>query len=106
MIISVSGERSLNLQNASILVMWDLQLNPARVAQIAGRVRRVGSQHKRVFVFELLHENTQEDRYMASLAARQTLFDYVYDIDNTDIDQDQLLISKLDPDQVLRLIRP
>ena len=106
MIISVSGERSLNLQNASILVMWDLQLNPARVAQIAGRVRRVGSKHKRVFVFELLHENTQEDRYMASLAARQTLFDYVYDIDNTDIDQDQLLISKLDPDQVLRLIRP
>lgn len=106
MIISVSGERSLNLQNASILVMWDLQLNPARVSQLAGRVRRLGSKHKRVFVFELLHSDTQEERYMAALAARQTLFDYVYDVDDSNVDSDNLLIEKLDPDQVLRLIQP
>ena len=106
MIISVSGERSLNLQNASILVMWDLQLNPARVAQIAGRVRRVGSTHKRVFVFELLMSDTQEERYMAALAARQTLFDFVYDVDTEGEDADNLLIQKLDTEQILRLIQP
>ena len=105
MIISVSGERSLNLQNASILVMWDLQLNPARVAQIAGRVRRVGSTHKRVFVFELMHNDSQEERYMAALAARQTLFDFVFDVESED-DSDKLLIQKLDPEEILRLIRP
>ena len=106
MIISVSGERSLNLQNASILVMWDLQLNPARVAQIAGRVRRAGSTHKRVFVFELLMSDTQEERYMAALAARQTLFDFVYDVDTEGEDADNLLIQKLDTEQILRLIQP
>lgn len=106
MIISVSGERSLNLQNASILVMWDLQLNPARVSQLAGRVRRLGSKNKRVFVFELLSNDTQEERYMASLSARQTLFDFVYDVDDDNLDPDELLIEKLDPDQVLKLIQP
>lgn len=106
MIISVSGERSLNLQVSSVLVMWDLQLNPARVMQIAGRVRRVGSKHKRVFVFELLHHNSQEDRYMAALAARKALFDFVYDENNEDVPDDKLLIEKLDPEQLLRLISP
>lgn len=104
MIISVSGERSLNLQNASILVMWDMQLNPARVTQIAGRVRRVGSKHKRVFVFELLHNNSQEDRYMAALASRQALYDHVFDVESEG--EDNLLIQKLDPEELLRLIRP
>lgn len=106
MIISVSGERSLNLQNASILVMWDLQLNPARVAQIAGRVRRVGSKHKRVFVFELLMNGTQEERYMAALSSRQALFDFVYDVNDDDEDPDTMLIQKLDPEEILKLIQP
>lgn len=106
MIISVSGERSLNLQNASILVMWDLQLNPARVAQIAGRVRRVGSTHKRVFVFELLMNDTQEERYMGALASRQALFDFVYDVDDSAEDPDTMLIQKLDPEEILKLIQP
>lgn len=105
MIISVSGERSLNLQNAKVIVMWDLQLNPARVTQIAGRVRRVGSTHDRVYVFQLLHENTQEDRYMAALSSRQALFDFVFEEDTEDGD-DNMLIQKLDPEELLRLIRP
>lgn len=106
MIISVSGERSLNLQNASILVMWDMQLNPARVHQLAGRVRRAGSKNKKVYVFELLHTDTQEERYITALAARQALFDVVYDVEVSDEGSDSMLIEKLDPEQLLRLIRP
>lgn len=105
MIISVSGERSLNLQNASILVMWDLQLNPARTTQIAGRVRRAGSKNKTVYVFQLLHNDSQEERYMAALAGRQALFDTVYDVEYTG-DDDNLLIERLDSDTILKLIRP
>lgn len=106
MIISVSGERSLNLQNASILVMWDMVLNPARVQQLAGRVRRAGSAHKRVYVFELLHNDSQEERYMDALSARQALVDFVYDIDREGELPDQALIEKLDPEQLLKLIQP
>lgn len=107
MIISVSGERSLNLQNASILVMWDLQLNPARVTQIAGRVKRLGSKNKRVYVFTLLMEDSQEERYMTRLSARQELFDFVFDTKrDPDEDSDSMIIERLDPEEVLRLIRP
>jgi hypothetical protein len=100
MIISAAGERSLNLQNASILVSIDLNLNPARVMQILGRIRRAGSTHDRVFAFNLLCENSQEDRYMLALATRQALFDAVHNEDSGDV------FEKLEPSTLLRLITP
>jgi hypothetical protein len=100
MIISAAGERSLNLQNASILVSIDLNLNPARVMQLLGRIRRAGSAHSRVFAFSLLAVDTQEERYMTSLASRQALFDHVHDEDSGD------LFERLEPDVLLRLISP
>lgn len=100
MILSAAGERSLNLQNAQILVQIDLNLNPARIHQLMGRVRRAGSPHERVFAFSLLAVNTQEDRYQLSLATRQALFDAVHDEDHGD------LFERLDPDELLRLIQP
>lgn len=106
MIISVSGERSLNLQNASVLVMWDLQLNPARVTQLAGRVRRLGSTNKRVYVFQLLHSDSQEENYMTRLSTRQALFDYVYDVEHDEDDIDTMLIQQLPAELLLELIKP
>lgn len=100
MILSAAGERSLNLQNAQVLILIDLQLNPARVHQIMGRVRRAGSPHERVFAFTLLAVDTQEDRYQTQLAARQALFDAVHDEDHGD------MFERLSPDDLFRLIRP
>lgn len=100
MIISAAGERSLNLQNASVLVSIDMNLNPARVMQILGRVRRIGSVHDRVFAFNLLAVDTQEDRYMLSLASRQALFDFIHDENHSD------LFEALDADTLLKLISP
>lgn len=100
MILSAAGERSLNLQIAQVVILVDLQLNPARVHQIMGRVRRAGSAHERVFAFTLLAVNTQEDRYQTSLAARQALFDAVHDEDHGE------MFERLSPDDLLRLIRP
>jgi hypothetical protein len=100
MILSAAGERSLNLQNAQVLILVDLQLNPARVHQTMGRIRRTGSPHDRVFCFTLLAVDTQEDRYQATLGVRQALFDAVHDEDHGD------LFARIDPDDLLRLIRP
>jgi SNF2 family DNA or RNA helicase len=100
MVISAAGERSLNLQNASVLVSIDLNLNPARVQQILGRIRRAGSAHTRVFAISLLASDTQEDRYMTALASRQALFDAVHDEDSGD------LFERLEPETLLRLISP
>jgi hypothetical protein len=92
-------ERSLNLQCANIMVFVDLQLNPSRVQQTVGRVRRVGSGYDRVFVFNLLTVDTQEERYKAILSTRQALSDYIFD-DKTE------LFDQLSPTQLLELIRP
>lgn len=90
-------ERSLNLQCANIMVFVDLFLNPARVAQTVGRIRRVGSGFDRVFVFNLLTVDTQEERYKAVLKTRQALSDYVF----SDTSE---LFDQLSPAQLLALI--
>lgn len=106
MIISVSGERSLNLQVANKIILWDLQLNPSRVTQIAGRVRRVGSKHSKVLVLQLLHEDTQEERYTTALAARAALMDYMYDESKSEDDSQALLFNKLTSSELVKLIAP
>lgn len=76
---SKSVERSLNLQAASVLVALDTQLNPARVRQLLGRIRRSGSKHQSVQFFTLLMSNTQEAGYLEVLRKRAALSDYVFD---------------------------
>jgi hypothetical protein len=100
MIISSAGERSLNLQYARILVLLDSQYNPARVRQIVGRVRRVGSKFKRVYVFSLYATDTQEERISKTLAARQAVADAAA---GEEADE---LFEHLSADELLALIAP
>jgi len=92
-----SIERSLNLQNANLLVNVDLLLNPARMLQVLGRIRRVGSRHRRVHVFNLLARDTQEERYLSVLEQRQAVADHVLDDENG-------LFAALSPLALLQLI--
>lgn len=92
-------ERSLNLQCANILVNVDTLLNPARMHQIAGRVRRAGSKHEHVFVFNLFCRDTQEERYLDVLRRRQALADFTWD-------EQSELYEKLSPIELLSLISP
>lgn len=61
-------EQSLNLQRARHLIAVDTIPNPARMAQLIGRVRRLGSSHSSVFFHHLLARGTQERRYPEALA--------------------------------------
>ena len=90
-------EQSLNLQVARHLINMDTILNPSRMAQLAGRIRREGSVHKHVFVHNLLTNNTQEIRYMSLLEREAALSDFVWDESNE-------LFEALDPMTLLRLI--
>lgn len=92
-------ERSLNLQNSRIFVNVDRLLNPAREVQKLGRVRRLGSQHSRVFTFNLLIRDSQEEGYASVLAARSAISDSVWNEENQ-------LFEQLSPSDLLRLIRP
>lgn len=93
-----SIERSLNLQNASVVVNFDTLLNPARMNQILGRARRVGSKQSRVYVINLFCRNTQEDKYLGVLRERQALADYLFE-------EESDVYEALSPTELLSLIR-
>lgn len=90
-------EQSLNLQVSRHLINVDMILNPARMAQLAGRIRRDGSAYKHVFVHNLLTVNTQEQRYLPLLEREAALSDHIWDENNE-------LFAQLNPMQLMQLI--
>jgi SNF2 family DNA or RNA helicase len=71
-------ERSLNLQAAQHLIAVDTVLNPQRMAQIIGRVRRQGSQFGTIFVHHLLARATQEEGYLPLLRQEEAMASMVW----------------------------
>lgn len=90
-------EQSLNLQCARHLVNFDMILNPARMEQLAGRIRRDGSAYQHVFVHNLLTNDTQEQRYLPMLEKEQALIDNVWE-------EDSELFESLHPLALMQLI--
>lgn len=90
-------EQSLNLQVARHLINLDMIMNPARMEQLAGRIRRDGSAYKHVFVHNLLTTDTQEERYLPLLEREAALAGYVWD-------ESSELFQALSPEAMLKLI--
>lgn len=76
---TTSIEQSLNLQIARHLINVDMIMNPSRMEQLAGRIRRDGSKFKSVYVHNLLTVGTQEERYLPALEREQALIDHIWD---------------------------
>lgn len=76
---TTSIEQSLNLQIARHLINVDMIMNPSRMEQLAGRIRRDGSAYNTVYVHNLLTTGTQEERYLPALQREQALIDHVWD---------------------------
>jgi hypothetical protein len=91
-------ERSLNLQISNIIVFVDTVLNPARVTQTVGRIRRPGP-HEHIFVFSLFCRDTQEEGYLNVLRRRQAVADAIND-------EQSELYEALSPMELLALIAP
>ncbi len=90
-------EQSLNLQIARHLICVDQLLNPARMQQLAGRIRRDGSSYRTVFVHNLLTRDTQEEGILDMLQREQALADHVWGEKNE-------LFEALSPLALLQLI--
>ncbi len=71
-------EQSLNLQVSRFLINVDQIINPARMQQLAGRIRRDGSRYKSVYVVNLFARGTQEEGYLDVLRREQALADFVF----------------------------
>lgn len=90
-------EASLNLQVARQLIAADTILNPARMAQLVGRVARVGSPFPTVYVHHLLARQTQEDAYLPMLRREGEIADVVWG-------EKESLFTALTPRQIMRLV--
>lgn len=90
-------EQSLNLQVARHLINVDQLLNPARMQQLAGRIRRDGSSYRTVFVHNVLTRDTQEEGILDMLQREQALADHVWGETNE-------LFEALSPLALLQLI--
>lgn len=94
---TTSIEQSLNLQIARHLINVDMIMNPSRMEQLAGRIRRDGSIYGTVYVHNLLTTGTQEEKYLPALEREQALIDFVWN------DRSELF-EALTPLQMLEMI--
>lgn len=53
----------INLHRSNIIINYDLPWNPTRVLQRVGRVNRVGTQHDKVYVFNIF-PTAQSDAHL------------------------------------------
>ena len=69
------GSEGIDLQFAWVLVNYDLPWNPMRVEQRIGRLDRLGQESPKVAIWNLLHQNTIDDRIYDRLFVRLGVFE-------------------------------
>lgn len=78
-----AGAEGINLQSANILVNYDLPWNPMIVEQRIGRVQRIGSEFKKVWVANVVHADSPEEHIVARLLEKlQVISHTVGDIES------------------------
>ena len=58
LVSSKAGAEGLNIQFCSTVVNFDLPWNPQQIEQRIGRIQRLGSKHREVYVFNLMARGT------------------------------------------------
>ena len=71
-----SGGEGRNIQFCNTLINFDVPWNPMAIEQRIGRIDRIG-QHREVFIFNLVTRGTLEDRLLALLEEKISMFELV-----------------------------
>jgi len=70
MLSSEVASEGVDLQFSSLLINYDLPWNPMRVEQRIGRIDRIGQSAERILIWNLLYEDTIDERIYNRLASR------------------------------------
>ncbi len=89
-----------NLQSAHILINYDLHWNPTRMIQRAGRIDRIGSLYKEIYVYNFFPEDELEE--LLNLVS--ILRNKISDIDKT-VGLDQTILGEKINPKVFGIIR-
>lgn len=68
------GAEGLDLQFARVIINYDLPWNPMRVEQRIGRIDRIGQKSEKISIFNMICQNTVEDRVLERLYLRINIF--------------------------------
>ncbi|PIV68277.1 MAG: hypothetical protein COS08_07025 [Euryarchaeota archaeon CG01_land_8_20_14_3_00_38_12] len=90
----------MNLQTAQFLINYDLHWNPTRMIQRAGRIDRIGSQYKRIYV----HNFFPEDELEELLRLVQVLQTKIIEIDES-VGLDQTILGEKIHPKVFGIVR-
>jgi len=90
----------MNLQSAQFVINYDLHWNPTRMIQRAGRIDRIGSPYKQIFVYNFFPEDELEEL----LRLVQILQDKIIDIDQS-VGLDQTILGEAIHPKVFGVIR-
>ena len=64
----------VDLQFSSLLVNYDLPWNPAKIEQRIGRIDRIGQEEQQILIWNLLYEDTVDERVHDRLLDRLDIF--------------------------------
>lgn len=64
----------IDLQFSSLLINYDLPWNPAKIEQRIGRIDRIGQEEPQILIWNLVYENTIDERVHDRLLERLDIF--------------------------------
>jgi superfamily II DNA or RNA helicase len=64
----------VDLQFSSLVINYDLPWNPAKIEQRIGRIDRIGQEESQILIWNLVYEDTVDDRVYERLLDRLTTF--------------------------------
>ena len=100
----------VDLQFSSLVVNYDLPWNPARIEQRIGRIDRIGQEENQILIWNLVYENTVDDRVYMRLLERLAIFRQALGSMEAVLGEEirqlgyELLSHKLTPEQELERI--
>ena len=68
------ASEGVDLQFSSLLVNYDLPWNPARIEQRIGRIDRIGQTEPKILIWNLVYEDTLDERVYKRLLERLDIF--------------------------------
>lgn len=68
------ASEGVDLQFSSLLINYDLPWNPAKIEQRIGRIDRIGQEESKIFIWNLVYEDTVDDRVCERLLERLNTF--------------------------------
>lgn len=69
------ASEGVDLQFSSVLINYDLPWNPAKIEQRIGRIDRIGQEAEKILIWNLVYEDTIDDRVCTRLLERIHTFE-------------------------------